>query len=57
MEAAYSSAGIERYAAWVHESDEGIRGELIARGYTLDETTRAMGMPLDDIALPRRGVT
>jgi hypothetical protein len=30
MEAAYSSAGIERYAAWVHESDEGIRGELIA---------------------------
>jgi ribosomal protein S18 acetylase RimI-like enzyme len=53
MEAAYSSAAIERYAAWVHESDEGIRGELITRGYTLDETTRAMGMPLDDIALPR----
>jgi ribosomal protein S18 acetylase RimI-like enzyme len=53
MEAAYSSAGIERYAAWVHESDEGMRGELIARGYTFDETTRAMGMPLEDIALPR----
>ena len=53
MEAAYSSAGIERYAAWVHDSDEAMRGELIARGYTLDEATRAMGMPLDDIALPR----
>ena len=53
MEAAYSAAGIERYAAWVHESDERMRGELTARGYTLDESTLAMGMSLDDIALPR----
>ena len=25
MAAAYRSAGIDRYAAWVHESDEGMR--------------------------------
>lgn len=53
MEAAYSMAGIERYAAWVHESDEGMRSELSARGYSLDDSTRAMGMSLDEIALPR----
>ena len=53
MENAYSAAGIERYAAWVHEADEGTRSELGARGYTLAETTRAMGMSLHDIALPR----
>jgi len=53
MEAAYSAAGVERYAAWVHESDEATRRELSARGYTLDQSTRAMGMSLDDIALAR----
>ena len=53
MQAAYSAAGIERYAAWVYEGDEGMRGELSARGFTIAETTRAMGMSLDDIALPR----
>jgi ribosomal protein S18 acetylase RimI-like enzyme len=53
MEAAYSAAGIERYAAWVHEGDEGMRSELSARGFTVAESTRAMGMSLDEIALPR----
>jgi ribosomal protein S18 acetylase RimI-like enzyme len=56
MEAAYRAAGIDRYAAWVHESDEGMRGEMGARGYTVDETTRAMGLALRDIALPRSDV-
>ena len=42
-----------RFAAWVHESDEPMRAELEQRGYTLDTTTRAMGMALDDIAVPR----
>ncbi len=28
METAYGAAGIDRYAAWVHESDEGMRAEL-----------------------------
>jgi GNAT superfamily N-acetyltransferase len=53
MEAVYAAAGVARFAAWVHESDEPMRVELERRGYTLDTTTRAMGMELDDIALPR----
>ncbi len=54
MEAAYHSAGIDRYAAWVHESDEGMRAELSGRGYTIEESTRAMGMSFSDLspALP-----
>jgi ribosomal protein S18 acetylase RimI-like enzyme len=51
MAAAYNSAGVDRYAAWVHESDEGMRAELSSRGYTLEESTRAMGMSLDDLSL------
>ena len=53
MEAVYAAAGVARFAAWVHESDEPMRGELERRGYTLDTTTRAMGIALDDIAVPR----
>ena len=53
MEAAYGAAGVTRFAAWVHESDEAMRGDLERRGYALDESTRAMGMALDDIRLPR----
>jgi hypothetical protein len=39
MEAAYSAAGVRRFAAWVHESDEVIRAELERRGYALDTWT------------------
>jgi ribosomal protein S18 acetylase RimI-like enzyme len=53
MEAAYAAAGITRFAAWVHESDRSLRDDVERRGYTLDTTTRAMGMALDDIRLPR----
>jgi GNAT superfamily N-acetyltransferase len=53
MEAVYAAAGVARFAAWVHESDQPMRAELERRGYTLDTTTRAMGMALDDIRLPR----
>lgn len=53
MKAAYAAAGLTRFAAWVHESDEAMRGDLERRGYTLDESTRAMGMALEDIRLPR----
>ena len=49
MEAAYRAAGVERFAAWVHESDEGMHAELRRRGYTVDTTTRAMGMSLSEI--------
>jgi ribosomal protein S18 acetylase RimI-like enzyme len=54
MQAAYGAAGIARYAAWVNESDDGMRAELSARGYTIHESNRAMGMSLDDlsVALP-----
>ena len=50
MEAAYGAAGVDRYAAWVHETDHGMRAELSGRGYTVAETTRAMGMALEDIS-------
>ena len=53
MEGAYADAGVRRFAAWVHESDEAMRGDLERRGYVLDITTRAMGMALDDISVPR----
>jgi ribosomal protein S18 acetylase RimI-like enzyme len=53
MEAVYAAASVARFAAWVHESDQPMRAELERRGYILDTTTRAMGMVLDDIRLPR----
>jgi ribosomal protein S18 acetylase RimI-like enzyme len=56
MEAAYAAAGISRFAAWVHERDAPMRGDLERRGYVVDETTRAMGMGLHDIRPPRTDV-
>ena len=53
MEAVYAVVGVSNFAAWVHESDPAMRAELERRGYTLDTTTRAMGMALDEIAVPR----
>src|SRR5215470_11525998 len=53
MEAAYASAGVARFAAWVHETDQAMCQDLGARGYTLLESTRAMGMALSDIRVPR----
>ena len=52
MEAAYASAAVGRFAAWVHESDEALRDDVEARGYGLDTSTRAMGMVLDDVRRP-----
>jgi ribosomal protein S18 acetylase RimI-like enzyme len=52
MESIYDAAGIDRFAAWVHEEDEPMRRDLIRRGYVLDTTTRAMGMSLDHIHKP-----
>ena len=53
METAYTAAGVDRFAAWVHESDLSMRDELETRGYTIDMSTRAMGLALGDIRLPR----
>jgi ribosomal protein S18 acetylase RimI-like enzyme len=52
MEELYGAAGIDRFAAWVHESDGALARELERRGYVLDTTTRAMGMPLEELAAP-----
>jgi len=52
MESAYAQAGVTRFAAWVHERDTALCGDVEHRGYTLDTTTRAMGMALDDIGVP-----
>jgi ribosomal protein S18 acetylase RimI-like enzyme len=49
MEEAYTRAGVERFAAWVHESDVPLLRELASRGYGVSETTRAMGMELGDL--------
>jgi ribosomal protein S18 acetylase RimI-like enzyme len=52
MHAAYQSGGVDRYAAWVHESDWGMREELSGRGYTIVESTRTMGMAVEPTAPP-----
>src|SRR6185295_18631410 len=56
LEASYAAAGISRFAVWVHEGDQALRADLERRRYSLDESTRAMGMTLDDIRLPRPDV-
>lgn len=53
MEATYAAAGVERYAAWVHEGDAATVAKLLARGYRFDTSTRAMGMQLADLSVPR----
>jgi len=55
-EGAYAAAGVTRFAAWVHESDEATRQALERRGYTLDASTRAMGVVLDDLSVPEPGL-
>jgi ribosomal protein S18 acetylase RimI-like enzyme len=52
LEAVYADADVARFAVWAHESDGALRVELERRGYLLDETTRAMGMELDDLRAP-----
>ena len=37
--AAYAAAGVTRFAAWVHETDHAMRGDLEVRGYTVQTTT------------------
>jgi GNAT superfamily N-acetyltransferase len=53
MEAAYATAGVTRFAAWTHEDDTAMRADLEARGYTIDTATRAMGMALAELRMPR----
>jgi ribosomal protein S18 acetylase RimI-like enzyme len=53
MEDAYAGAGVKRFAAWVHDSDAALAGELERRGYVLDTSTRVMAMSLDELSAPR----
>jgi hypothetical protein len=53
VEAVYAAAGVTRFAVWVHENDWAMRADLERRGYTLAETTRGMGIVLDEIRMPR----
>jgi ribosomal protein S18 acetylase RimI-like enzyme len=56
MEAAYAAAGVTGFAAWVHERDAAMRSDLERRSYRFNESTRAMGMALDDIRVPRPAI-
>jgi ribosomal protein S18 acetylase RimI-like enzyme len=56
MESAYAAAGVHEYAAWVHENDAAMRGDLEARRYRIVESTRAMGMALADLRPDRPAV-
>ncbi len=38
---------------WVHESDDALRADLEQHGYAFIESTRAMGMLLEDLVIPR----
>lgn len=53
MEGTYATAGIAGFTAWVHERDQAMRDHLEQRGHRLDESTRAVGMALDDLHVPR----
>jgi len=46
MAAAYADAGVPHYAAWVHETETALREDLEQCDYTVESSTRAMGMAL-----------
>jgi GNAT superfamily N-acetyltransferase len=52
LEEEYRAAGVTAFAAWTRATDTVARAELERRGYTVSETTRAMGMVLDDLRVP-----
>jgi GNAT superfamily N-acetyltransferase len=49
MQVAYLEAGVEGYAAWVHECDAEMIADLGGCAYAISETTRAMAICLDDV--------
>ena len=56
LETSYTSADVAGFAAWAHATDLPLRGDLENRGYTVDTTTRAMSMSLDELRLPRPAI-
>jgi ribosomal protein S18 acetylase RimI-like enzyme len=53
VEETYAKAEIDHFAVWAHETEVATRMDLERRGYKIVESTRAMGMSLDDIRLPQ----
>src|SRR5215218_6074606 len=53
VEEEYVESGVDRYAVWVHEGDNELRADLESRKYVVTESTRAMGMALRDLDIPR----
>lgn len=53
LEEEYVESGVDRYAVWVHEGDAGLRDDLDERKYVVTESTRAMGIALKDLDIPR----
>jgi len=49
VEAIYDVAGVERFAVWVHDSDDATRAAVESRGYVFDSSTRAMARELADL--------
>ena len=45
----YAKAGVDKYAVWVHESDSSTVDFLAARGFRVEESTRVMGMDLNEL--------
>jgi GNAT superfamily N-acetyltransferase len=50
VEGVYADRGIERYAVWVHESEDAVADEVRNRGYRYDTSTRAMALPIEQLA-------
>src|SRR4051794_34539558 len=48
VEAIYDAARVERFAVWVHDSDDATRAAVESRGYVFDSATRAMALELAD---------
>ena len=53
MESSYAAGAVDRFAAWVHEDEGALIADLTGRGYRFDTATRAMGMALADLSVPR----
>lgn len=53
----YAEAGVDGYAAWVHDSDEVTGVQLAGHGHRIAETTRVMAMQLSGIVHPTPGPT
>jgi len=49
----YEQAGVDRYAVWAHESEGMAIAEIGGRGFRIDTSTRAMAMPLEEVAVPK----